>query len=103
MYLSLVLTVFASNPTTLFSSIWTNVNVRQVLFILFLGAIIYLFVLIAQGKQYIMCRGVHPVRIDLLALDVTLNDQSTIPYEQITLQEQLGEGSFATVHKVNFA
>lgn len=49
-----------------------------------------------------MCRGVHPVRIDLLALDVTLNDQSTIPYDQITLGDQLGEGSFARVFKGNW-
>lgn len=40
------------------------------------------------------------MRIDLLALDVTLNDQSTIRYDQITLQEKLGEGSFAKVYKV---
>lgn len=39
------------------------------------------------------------MRIDLLALDVTLNDQSTIRYDQITLQEKLGEGSFAKVYK----
>jgi hypothetical protein len=41
------------------------------------------------------------VRIDLLALDVTLNDQSTIPYDQITLLEKLGEGSFAKVYRVS--
>lgn len=55
----------------------------------------------ARGKHYALCRGIRPVRIDLIAPDVVMADVDHLPIEkiQITQNEPLGEGGFAVVYK----
>ena len=53
----------------------------------------------ARGKRYAHCRGIRPVRIDLIAPDVALADAEHLLRSDIELGTQLGEGSFAIVYR----
>ena len=53
----------------------------------------------ARGKRYTHCRGIRPIRIDLLAPDVALSDIQHLNYKELVMKEELGEGSFARVYR----
>lgn len=54
-----------------------------------------------EGLSVVYCRGVKPVRIDKLAPDLAMADiaDRKVDYSQITIERELGEGSFAKVFK----
>ena len=56
----------------------------------------------ARGKRYAHCRGIRPVRIDLLAPDVAMADVPHLDRKSIELGKELGEGSFARVYKATY-
>lgn len=55
----------------------------------------------ALGNQYVYCRGITPVRIDILASDVTLSglDHLKIDYSKIEIKREIGKGGFARVYE----
>lgn len=56
----------------------------------------------ARGKHYVLCRGIRPVRIDLIAPDVALADVPHLKRSTIKMDKVLGKGSFATVYKATY-
>ena len=55
----------------------------------------------ARGQRYLYCRNVHPVRLDRLAVEVTLTEitERIFQLDDLAMQHQIGQGGYATVFK----
>ena len=56
----------------------------------------------ARGKRYVHCRGIRPVRTDLIAPDIAMADIEHLERSEIILKNELGEGSFAKVYRAEY-
>ncbi|EFA81294.1 WD40 repeat-containing protein [Heterostelium album PN500] len=55
----------------------------------------------SHGNDFVMCSGVHQVKLSELAFEVTVhsNKFSIIPFKDLKIGPQLGAGSFANVYR----
>eukprot|EP01103_Thecamoeba_quadrilineata_P007901 TRINITY_DN17723_c0_g1_i1.p1 TRINITY_DN17723_c0_g1~~TRINITY_DN17723_c0_g1_i1.p1 ORF type:complete len:1221 (-),score=174.69 TRINITY_DN17723_c0_g1_i1:174-3554(-) len=57
-----------------------------------------------NGKPFVMCYGVRPIRIDTLVPDISMAGVQTamIDYKQLIIKNKVGEGGFSTVYRAIF-
>eukprot|EP01103_Thecamoeba_quadrilineata_P004097 TRINITY_DN1381_c3_g1_i1.p1 TRINITY_DN1381_c3_g1~~TRINITY_DN1381_c3_g1_i1.p1 ORF type:complete len:1903 (+),score=318.22 TRINITY_DN1381_c3_g1_i1:778-5709(+) len=57
-----------------------------------------------NGKPFVLCYGIRPIRIDTLVPDITLIDvqSAIIKFSEVKVKEKIGEGGFAQVFRAKY-
>jgi hypothetical protein len=60
--------------------------------------------ILTNGKGVVLCREAFPIRVDKVVPEIAFRhlDKKIIFFENLTIQNKLGQGAFGTVYKANY-